>query len=307
MSTILVTGGTGSLGSRLVRELVHNTFGDNSVSNIVVFSRDEQKQFKMKIEHRDISNIHYVLGDVRDFDTVMEAMDKYDPDIVIHTAAQKHIKECDSNPMQAVMTNINGTQNVAKACTAHNVKKACLISTDKAVDPTTLYGMTKYVAERIWINAGQWQTKTKFVGVRYGNVINSAGSLIPFYLDLAKKENPVFPLTDLKMTRFFITFAEAVYVVLRSLFSSVPSSGTCKEIEICNTIHNTFLVPQLISANIGDIANIFADVSKGTVVENVRVEGEKTHEILYPGYSSEHGVIHKSALYVWLEKEGLLP
>ena len=218
MSTILITGGTGSLGSHLVRNFLFSGVQEvPGIHHLVVFSRDEQKQYKMARDYDNAlknsphnkNTISFVLGDIRDQQSITDAIIHYRPDIVIHTAAQKHVKICEHNPMQTVMTNIHGTKHVVRACLAGNVKVACFVSTDKAVAPTTLYGMTKHIAERIWANASKKQGNTKFVGVRYGNILNSVGSLIPLYLDRMKSDNPIFPKTDKRMTRFFNTFDQA--------------------------------------------------------------------------------------------------
>ena len=174
MSIILITGGTGSLGSHLIDFLLKVP---GEPHHFIVFSRDEQKQFQMALKYPDNPNISFVLGDVRDQQSVMDTVAHYRPDIVIHTAAQKHVKICEHNPMQTVLTNIHGTKHIVRACLAKDVKVACFVSTDKAVMPTTLYGMTKNIAEQLWMNASKKkQSNTKFVGVRYGNILNSTGS-----------------------------------------------------------------------------------------------------------------------------------
>lgn len=299
----LITGGTGSLGRRLTDFIT-----DNAHDEVIVFSRDEQKQFNMKVHYRNTPNkIHYVLGDIRDFDTFSETIFQYRPEVVIHTAAQKHVQECDANPMQAVKTNIEGTKNVAKACTMGGVKSACLISTDKAVDPTTLYGMTKYIAERIWVNAAKRQDITTFVGVRYGNIINSAGSLIPLYAQIAKSDNPQFPLTNSIMTRFFLPYSGAIALIMQALGKHFqPANTEYAPINVRGIDHGMFYVPEMISARIGDIAEIFSEISDGTIIDNSQIEGEKLHEILLSGYCSADHVINKQDLRTFLNDNGLL-
>ncbi|GAG79142.1 unnamed protein product [marine sediment metagenome] len=169
--TILVTGGTGSFGTFITKELLkHNP------KEIRVYSRDEEKQLDMNRAFSE-PKIKFIIGNVRDYDRVCEATQ--DVDIIYHAAALKIVPQCETHPMEALKTNVHGTANVKKAAIYHNVPKSILISTDKAVKPVNLYGMTKSIAEKIWIN-NQFKT-TKFSVVRYGNVIGSRGSVIPFF------------------------------------------------------------------------------------------------------------------------------
>ncbi len=290
MSVILVTGGTGSLGSHLIDFLV-NIQGESH--HLVVFSRDEQKQYKMMLKYPNTKNISFVLGDIRDQQSVMDAIAHYRPDIVVHTAAQKHVKICEHNPMQTVLTNIHGTKHVVRACLANDVKVACFVSTDKAVMPTTLYGMTKNIAEQLWVNASKKQSNTKFVGVRYGNILNSAGSLIPLYRNIMKDNHPVFPVTDKKMTRFFITFNQAIGLIMHTIVygSDHLLLGDFKinTPKIYAIDRGIFRIPKLPSIKIIDIANIFAKHSKGKVEIIGAFESEKLGEEMISGYNSSNG------------------
>lgn len=303
-----ITGGTGSLGSKLVEYITKN-----EVDEVIVFSRDEQKQFNMKVKYTGKPNrIHYVLGDVRDYETVDETLSQYRPEVVIHTAAQKHVQECDTNPMQAVKTNIEGTKNIGKACIVNGVDVACFISTDKAPDPTTLYGMTKHIAERLWVNFAKRQQITRFTGVRYGNILNSVGSLIPLYQKLAKQSgSPEFPLTSGEMTRFFLTYPEAIALIMHSLgINYIPYGGNFANLEKIVAIHSKvskmFIIPVAIAARVGDIAEIFAEVYNGKVIHIDAVEGEKIHEILSASYCSKDHVISKEAFYKLLQTNGIV-
>ena len=290
MSTIFVTGGTGSLGSHLIDFLLHVP---GELHHFVVFSRDEQKQYKMMRKYPNNKNISFVLGDVRDQQSVMDAIAHYCPEIVVHTAAQKHVKICEHNPMQTVLTNIHGTKHIVRACLANNVKVACFVSTDKAVAPTTLYGMTKHIAERLWANASKKQSNTKFIGLRNGNILNSAGSLIPLYLDLMKSDNPIFPVTDPKMTRFFITFSQAIGLIMAAITDGnkdhILGNFEINSPEIYTIDRDIFRIPKLPSIKIVDIANIFAEYSGGVVKIIGAFESEKLSEAMVPGYDSANG------------------
>jgi UDP-N-acetylglucosamine 4,6-dehydratase len=203
---ILITGGTGSLGKKLV-ETIFDKFIPNKV---IVFSRDEYKQSEMQKTY-DYDKIRYFIGDVRDKERLKLAL--RDVDIVIHAAALKQVPAMEYNPTEAVKTNIYGTQNVIEACIDCGVKKAIFISTDKAVNPINLYGATKMAAEKLWQAANSYAV-TKFSSVRYGNVIGSRGSVIPYFLKLKNDGATTLPITDMDMTRFFITLDEAANLVI---------------------------------------------------------------------------------------------
>lgn len=292
MAKIFVTGGTGSLGSHLINFLL-KVPGESH--HFVVFSRDEQKQYKMALKYPNNKNISFVLGDVRDQQSVSDAIAHYQPDVVVHTAAQKHVKICEHNPMQTVLTNIHGTKHVVRACLANDVKVACFVSTDKAVMPTTLYGMTKNVAEQLWVNASKKeQCTTRFVGVRYGNILNSAGSLIPLYLNLMKDEHPVFPVTDERMTRFFITFNQAISLIIHAISDDGNDLKLLGDFkidlpEIYTIDRDVFRIPKLPPIKIIDIANIFAKYTNGTVKMIGAFESEKLSEAMVLGYDSSDG------------------
>ena len=310
MSVIFVTGGAGSLGSHLIDFLLKVP---GEPHHFVVFSRDEQKQYKMALKYPDNKNISFVLGDVRDQQSVMDAVAHYRPDIVVHTAAQKHVKICEHNPMQTVLTNIHGTKHVVRACLANDVKVACFVSTDKAVAPTTLYGMTKNIAEQIWSNAAKKQSNTKFVGVRFGNILNSTGSLIPLYSDLMKSNKLVFPVTDERMTRFFITFNRAIGLIMRTIVDKGDQHSLLGDFkidspEIYTIDRDIFRIPKLPTIKIIDIANIFAEYSGGKVEIIGAFESEKLSEAMVLGYDSSDGPFASlEAVRELLAAEGLLP
>jgi FlaA1/EpsC-like NDP-sugar epimerase len=315
MSTFFITGGTGSLGSRLVDWILHHGQEEHKV---VIFSRDEQKQYQMRLRYANDEqkeNMSFVIGDVRDKSAVHKTFDLYHPDYVIHTAAQKHVRVCDENPEQAVLTNIHGTQNVLDASIAHSVSGFCFVSTDKAVNPTTLYGMTKAIAERLVRNAHDRQENTKVSAVRYGNVINSAGSLIPLYLSIAESAKrtltkPVFPLTDDEMTRFFITFNDAITTIIYAMGIEMILEVPSDDYIIYDDAHDgLFFIPSLSSARIKDIARIFATKCGGSIQKIPMYPNEKIHEILTPTYSSgdKNNLMSRKEVEKFLEREGLLP
>lgn len=203
---VAITGGTGSFGKAMVKELL-----TKDVRQIRVLSRDELKQAQMKDEIND-PRVEYFICDIRDAERLVTAIEGVD--IVIHAAAMKRIEVCEKDPQEALKTNINGTVNVANACLRNNVKNAIFISTDKACYPVNLYGATKLTAEKVWIQSNTYRGRnhpTKFSVVRYGNVLGSRGSVLHSFKD--QLEAGVLKVTDQKMTRFFITLQEAVDLV----------------------------------------------------------------------------------------------
>lgn len=274
---ILITGGTGSLGKALVKELKTNY----SVKGIRIFSRDELKQAKMKQELIEMGidkNVAFIIGDVRDKDRIELATRGVS--IIIHAAAMKRIEICELNPLEAINTNILGTENVLLAAIKNQVSKAILISTDKAVYPINLYGITKAAAEKLFIAGNIYSCGVnripKFSVCRYGNVAGSRGSIIPLFKEQAKKG--ILYITDDKATRFWITLSEAVGFVLNSI---VKMKG------------GELFIPEMPSFNIMDLAVILWELQ----CENQPVQynvvglskGEKLHEALYTQYErGEH-------------------
>lgn len=200
--SVLVTGGTGSFGNFIVPELLKR-----DVEEVVVFSRDEEKQLDMRRRITD-ERLRFVIGDVRDSQCVLENLNV---DTVYHAAALKIIPTCEGFPVENLKTNVLGTLNVKLACQKNGVKKALFLSTDKAVKPVNSYGMAKALAEKIWLN-NHADSTTLFSAVRYGNVIGSRGSVVPFFKDLIAEKKPLL-ITHPKMTRFLITLKQAVNLV----------------------------------------------------------------------------------------------
>lgn len=207
---ILVIGGTGSIGSAIVRMLL-----EYDPKQIRIFSRDESKQFDLEQELEANSKLRFLVGDVRDKDRLNMAME--DIDIVFHAAALKHVSSCEKNPFEAVKTNVQGTQNVIDCAFANNVDKVIGISTDKAADPTNVMGCTKLLAERLMLSTYFYKgnKKTKFCFVRFGNVLGSRGSVVPLFIKQAQVGGPM-TVSDPKMTRFFMTIEDAVLLVFKA-------------------------------------------------------------------------------------------
>lgn len=211
---VLITGGTGSLGKALTRHIFQNY---PNVRRVVIFSRDEQKQFQMAQEypHNEYPQIRFFIGDVRDGERLRRAMQGID--YVIHAAAMKHVPIAEYNPDECIKTNVNGAQNVIDACFATKVERVVALSTDKACAPINLYGATKLTSDKLFIAANniKGDNPIKFSVVRYGNVMGSNGSVIPFFLN--KKKDGVLPITDPSMTRFNISLQGGVDMVMHAL------------------------------------------------------------------------------------------
>ena len=207
---ILITGGTGSFGNACVEYLIKHY----KCKKIIIFSRDEMKQYQMKANFKDKKNMRFFLGDVRDLDRLKFAFKNVD--YVIHAAALKHVPAAEYNPLECIKTNIYGSSNIVSAAIDAKVKKVLALSTDKAVNPINLYGATKLCAEKIFIdgNAISGKNSTSFSIVRYGNVLSSRGSIIPLIKKLKLEKQKTIPLTDERMTRFFINLTDAVKFVL---------------------------------------------------------------------------------------------
>jgi UDP-N-acetylglucosamine 4,6-dehydratase len=253
---IAITGGTGSFGKAMVKELL-----TKDVKQIRVLSRDELKQSQMKEEIND-PRVEFLLCDVRDAERLLTALEGVQ--IVIHAAAMKRIEKCELDPQEAIKTNVSGTVNVANACLRNNVQHAVFISTDKACYPVNLYGATKLTAEKVWIQSNLYRGTlhpTKFSVVRYGNVLGSRGSVLHLFKDQMNKG--YVKVTDQRMTRFFITLQEAVDLV--QLAVEFMQGGE-------------IFIPSLKAASIYHLAQVVAG-SIPVIITNQR-GGEKLHETL---------------------------
>jgi UDP-N-acetylglucosamine 4,6-dehydratase len=254
--TVLVTGGTGSFG----REFVTRLLLDRGISKIIIFSRDELKQFEMKEKFAD-PRIEFVLGDVRDLARLVEISSGVD--LLVHAAAMKQIGAAELNPMEAIKTNILGAENIVKSALQNKVGRVIALSTDKAANPANLYGATKLCSDKLMI-AGNRLSKnqtSKFSVVRYGNVLGSRGSVIPLFKE--QRKTGTVTVTDEKMTRFWLTLSEGVDLVLKSL-----------EIMIGGEI----FVPKIPSFKVIDVAKVVAPEAK-IKITGIR-PGEKMHELM---------------------------
>lgn len=259
--TILITGGTGYLGKALTREILkHNP------KSIRLFSRDEVKHHEMQEEFGHDERLRNFIGDVRDYERLVKATRQ--ADILIHAAALKRLDILEYNVGESIKTNVMGTLNVVRACLENNVEKAVMVSTDKACAPVNTYGACKFVSERIFTesNYNKGDMKTVFTIVRYGNVLESTGSVIPFFSTKLKNGNPI-PLTDERMTRFIISHEQAAELIFDSIRYGVGGE---------------VFVPQLPSFKITDLIEILQEKFKkknGVDIIGLR-PGEKIHEVM---------------------------
>ena len=260
--TILITGGTGSFGHKFF-EMIMNRY---TPQRIIIYSRDEYKQHLMKTEYQgkyDMSHVRFFIGDVRDKERLLRAFDGVD--YVIHAAAMKQVPTCEYNPFEAIKTNIHGAQNVIDAAIDRKVKKVVALSTDKAVNPINLYGGTKLVSDKLFISANAYSkiSGTKFSVVRYGNVAGSRGSVIPVFENLIANGATELPITDKRMTRFWISLEQGVELVFKALEESNGGETYISKIP-------SFYITDLAKAMLPD----------GGIKEIGIREGEKLHEVM---------------------------
>ncbi len=258
---ILITGGTGSLGTALTKRLL-----SLDVEQIRIFSRNEFKQISMESDLKD-DRLRFLIGDIRDEKRLIRATEEVD--IVFHAAALKHVPKVEYNPFEAVKTNVQGSQNVIEACLANDVERAVCIGTDKAVSPLNTYGATKLLMEKLFVNAQHYSNpkihQTKFFAVRYGNVFASSGSVIPRFIEQIKKQEEI-TITDKNMTRFSITMEQALDFILKA-----TEIGNGTEI----------FIPKLKSYSLEQIYKVLSQL---TEIKNEKIigirPGEKLHELL---------------------------
>jgi len=259
--TILITGGTGSLGQALTKRLL-----EMDVRAVRIFSRNESRQIQMESKFQD-ERLRFLIGDVRDYQRLEMALE--DVDVVFHTAALKHVPKIEYNPFESIKTNVIGSQNVIDACLKRNVERAVCIGTDKAVSPLNTYGSTKLLMEKLFVAANNYLNREKyrtiFLAVRYGNVLGSSGSVIPKFIEQIKANKPV-TITDPKMTRFSITMNEALDFILNSVKIAKGSE---------------IFVPKLRAYNIVDVKNALTELLSDTSEKIMGIRtGEKLHETL---------------------------
>lgn len=262
--TILITGGTGSFGRAFTKRLLK----EFTPRKIIIFSRGELKQYDMQ-QDLDSPKMRYFIGDVRDYDRLKMATRGVD--IIIHAAALKQVPAAEYNPLECIKTNINGASNVIQAAIENDVEKVIALSTDKAANPINLYGATKLCSDKLFTAANNLvgEGRTLFSVVRYGNVIGSRGSVIPFFMKLARDGSKEIPITDERMTRFWITLSQGVDFVLKSLEGMQGGE---------------IFVPKIPSARVIDVAEAIAP---GIPLKIVGIRpGEKLHEIMCPSDDS---------------------
>jgi len=280
--SILITGGTGSFGRRYVKTLLERF----RPRKLIVYSRDELKQFEMQQEFSDPC-MRYFIGDVRDRERMVQAMNGVD--IVIHAAALKQVPAAEYNPLECIKTNIHGAENVIDAALANNVEKVIALSTDKAANPINLYGATKLVSDKLFVAANNvaGTHRSRFAVVRYGNVVGSRGSVVPFFRKKIASGADSLPITDARMTRFWITLQEGVDFVLKNL----------------DRMHGgEIFVPKIPSVRMVDLATAMAPSLPQTII-GIR-PGEKVHEVMCPADDShltlefdDHYVIKPAILF----------
>lgn len=268
--TILVTGGTGSFGQKFVRHVLDN----HTPKKIIVFSRDELKQFEMAQKFPNENRIRFFLGDVRDYQRLLRAFDGVD--IVVHAAALKQVPAAEYNPIECIKTNVYGAENIINAAIDSGVEKVLALSTDKAVNPINLYGATKLCSDKLFVAANSYSiTKlTRFSVVRYGNVIGSRGSVIPFFNE--QKKTGILPITDERMTRFWITLQQGVEFVAQCLDCMLGGE---------------VFISKIPSMRITDLAKAIAPECELKII-GIR-PGEKLHEIMVPADESQNALEFK--------------
>lgn len=298
--TILITGGTGSFGKKFTERILK----EYNPKKIIIYSRDEYKQYMMRKQFAKYDDkLRFFIGDVRDKDRLYRAVEGVD--VIIHSAALKHVTVCEYNPMEAIKTNIEGAKNIIDAAIDRGVKKIVALSTDKAVNPVNLYGATKLVSDKLFVSANAYVggKDTNFSVVRYGNVSGSRGSVIPFFKTLIEKGETVLPITDMRMTRFWITLDQGVDLVFKAIqeskggetyVSKIPSykitdlakamlpSAELKEVGIREgeKLHEVMITPEdsLSTYDYGDHYIIYPDFDWWDTNKHLKSGGKKVDE-----------------------------
>ena len=281
--TILITGGTGSFGNHFIDYVLSHY----RPKKIIIYSRDEFKQFNMRnrlLEYDDV--MRYFIGDVRDEARLRRALDKVD--YVVHAAAMKQVPACEYNPNEAIKTNIHGAMNVIEAALDMGVKRVVALSTDKAVNPVNLYGGTKLVSDKLFIaaNAYTGYKETRFAIVRYGNVAGSRGSVVPFFRSLVEAGKTELPITDFRMTRFWISLEQGVELVIKALAESKGGETFIAKIP-------SFKITDLAKAVLPDCTMREVGIREGEKIHEVMITKEDSpytyeyekHFIIYPHMS----------------------
>ena len=282
---IFITGGTGSFGQYFVKYVLKNY----KPKKIIIFSRDELKQYHMANSLKKYSSLlRFFIGDVRDYSRLVYALNEVE--VVIHAAAMKHVDIAEYNPIECIKTNINGAENVIRASIENNVRIVLALSTDKAANPINLYGATKLASDKLFIAANNYKGKKniKFSVVRYGNVFASRGSIIPYFKSLIENGSKTLPITDLEMTRFFITLEDGIKFVIESI----------KRME-----GGEIFIPKIPSIKITDLAKSLNSKVKFRIIG--KKPGEKIHEVMCPNECS-HLTLEFKKFYM-IFPDNLLP
>ncbi|PZR54327.1 UDP-N-acetylglucosamine 4,6-dehydratase (inverting) [Xylanimonas oleitrophica] len=280
-ASILVTGGTGSFGKAFLREVLDN----HNPRRVVIFSRDELKQYEVRQQFNDDPRLRWFIGDIRDERRLARAL--HGVDYVVHAAALKQVDTAEYNPFEFVKTNVLGSQNVIEASIDAGVKKVVALSTDKASSPINLYGATKLTADKLFITGNHYAANydTRFAVVRYGNVMGSRGSVIPFFRKLGDAGKPL-PITDLRCTRFFITLPQAVQMVIDTF--ELMQGGE-------------LLVPRIPSMKVTDLAH--AVVPGAELVDVGLRPGEKLHEEMISPEEGRRAVVIRDGKYFIIQPD----
>ncbi|NRD76715.1 polysaccharide biosynthesis protein [Bacillus sp. BRMEA1] len=282
--TILITGGTGSWGYELVKQLLLK-----DPKEIRIYSRNEFSQVEMQRKF-DNKRLNFIIGDIKEKDELTRACAGVD--YIFHLAALKHVPVCEAQPLEALKTNVMGTQNVIDAAIANHVKTVVYISTDKAANPSNFYGMTKSIGEKLIIHANTLHLNTKFVCVRGGNVLGTNGSVIHVFKDQIKEKNQV-GITDYNMTRFFLTLEDAINLLFKATYESKGGEIFVMKMPTCKIV---------------DLAHVLIESMGKKDVQMVQLgirPGEKIHEILFSEFESQNTVYYDEDYYVILPTIGL--
>ncbi|WP_257349096.1 polysaccharide biosynthesis protein [Pseudalkalibacillus decolorationis] len=278
--TILITGGTGSWGHELVKQLL-----PKNPKEIRILSRNESSQVAMAMQHELNDKLKFIIGDIRDYEAVQKASQNVD--VIYHLAALKHVPICENQPYETLKTNIVGTQHVIDAAITNNVKKVIYISTDKAANPANFYGLTKAIGEKLIIHANVMRSSTKFVCIRGGNVLGTNGSVIHVFKDQIQRKG-VVGITDKRMTRFFLTLEEAIKLIFKATYESQGGE---------------IFVMKMPTCKITDLAEVLIEASgekNVTIIENGIRPGEKLHELLLSEYECTRSVYFDNEYFVIL-------
>lgn len=277
--SILITGGTGSWGNELTTQLL-----ERNPKQIIIYSRSELNQVNMQRRFNN-EKLRFIIGDIRDYESIKEATRNID--YIFHLAALKHVPICEEQPYEAIKTNIKGVENLIKVAIENNVTKVIDVSTDKAVEPINVYGMTKAIGEKLIIHANTITDKTKFVCIRAGNVLGTNGSVVPYFIEQVKKFNEI-TITDVEMTRYFLTLKQAIQLLFKATRDSIGGE--------------TFVM-KMPGYKIIDIAKIMQN-ELGDENCKIRVlgkrPGEKLHEVLISRYEVENAYIYDENYFVIL-------